>query len=740
MSRGAAVVIVVTCTAAAGTAAAQTRERVTLVLGGGSARGIAHVGVLQWLDEHRVPVDLVVGTSMGGLMGGAFATGMTPAEMKELVGGIDWDRMFLGEAPYAVKTIRRKDDARRYPSRLRFGLKGRRLRPPGAIEPGQQINMLLQQIALPYYDLARFDDLPTPFRCVAVDVPTSEVVVLSDGPLWRALRATMAIPGVFSPVRVGDHVLVDGGVLANVPTEIARSLGPGSVIAINVGADPNATARTPAESYLGALMQTMDVMGSATLARSLRAADLAIRPQLDDIGSLDWRRSDLIIQRGYEAAESHRDALLRWSVGPAEYEEWRQARQRARRTVAPVPAALEIFGANATDANAIRRRFEPMLGQPLEAQALARELTAATGSDRYDTATADFVAGPSGQTMRVAMGEKGYGPPFLLTGLDVRNAGETQFEIDIRARLIAYDLLGPTSEVRLDFGLGTGTDAAAEAIKPLGGSRWFVGTAGAYHRTTQQLFQDGESVAEYRATRTGGGVDIGFEPSNNVELRLGYFGGNVDAEVRVGDPLLPTVGGAESGLRLRGVYDSMDSPMVPSRGARVRAELFRYFDTADIEPGSVDTEAPLPLEAAPFRGEIGGSAVRTVRRRDRVFLSGSGGTTFRDETYAPYDFTLGGMLRLTAYDPGELRGSNYFVGAAGYLLSLGRLPDFVGGGVYLSTWIETGSAFSDFDSIDVKSDAAAGLLAETFFGPVFLGASASGDGARAIVALAPLFW
>jgi NTE family protein len=701
------------------------------VLGGGSARGIAHVGILRWLEEHRIPIDVIVGTSMGGLMGGAYATGMTPDEIDALVGDIVWDRMFLGEAPYDVKTIRRKEDSRLYPSRFRFGLKGG-LQPPGAIEPGQQINMLLQRITLPYYDLVRFDDLPTPFRSVAVDVRTSSVVVLSEGELWRALRATMAIPGVFSPVRMGDQVLVDGGVLNNLPTDVARALNADVVIAVNVGSNSGEALREPAASYFGALMQTMDLMGAATLARSLAAADVAIRPKLEDIGSLDWRRSDLIIDRGYEAAEAHRTELMPLSVGEEAYRAWQSARQQVRRTTPPAPRAVEIVGVDELDARRIVRRFEPMIGRVVDPARLAHELTATTGTDRFDTASAHFVAEPVWPTMRVEVEPKSYGPPFLLTALDLRNSGETEFEVEIRTRLLAYNVVGRSSELRVDFGIGSGLSAAGQLYKPLFGSPWFMAGDVGYSRSTQRVFVDDEAAAEYRIERTGAALELGYEVSEKMEVRAGIVAGNVDADVRIGDPLLPAVGGEESSLRLRGTYDSMDSPMIPSRGIRAVLDVARYLETADIEGGS------FPGEATPYRGELRVALVHTVRDRDRIFGALSGGTAFGDEVSPPYEFTLGGLFRLGAYDPGELRGDDYATAAAGYLLSIGRLSDFLGGAVYLGSWLEAGSVFGS-PAEDLKGDLTVGLVAETFLGPTFVGGSIGPDGGRAYITLAPLF-
>ena len=158
------------------------RQRIGLALGGGSARGIAHIGVLEWFEEHHIPIDYIVGTSMGGLVAGAYASGMTPAEIKKLMEDADWDLMFLSDSPYRFKTFRRKQDKREFPSQIEFGLK-HGLGLPGALNPGQQVALMLDQIALPYGDLQSFDDLPTPFRAVATDLRKGDVVVLNGPPL-----------------------------------------------------------------------------------------------------------------------------------------------------------------------------------------------------------------------------------------------------------------------------------------------------------------------------------------------------------------------------------------------------------------------------------------------------------------------------------------------------------------------------------------------------------------------------
>ena len=255
--------------------AATPRPRVGLALGGGAARGIAHVGVLEWLEEHHIPVDVVVGTSMGGLIGGAYASGMSPAEIRKLLGRPDWDLMFLGEVPYQQRDLRRREDRRIYPMRVEFGLKGGFKLPPG-LDSGQQVSFLLQRIALPYYGVASFDELPTPFRCVATDMEKGEPVVLGNGSLSRAMRATMSLPTAFAPVVIDGRLLADGGILNNVPVDVARAQGADVVIAVNVGSAPH--TREQMMSLFGMLGQTLDVAMSDSSRAIAKTADVLVQP------------------------------------------------------------------------------------------------------------------------------------------------------------------------------------------------------------------------------------------------------------------------------------------------------------------------------------------------------------------------------------------------------------------------------------------------------------------------------
>src|SRR5262245_36115038 len=303
---------------------AQQRPRIGVAFGGGSARGLAHVGVVRWFEEHRIPIDVIAGTSMGGLIGGAVSSGMSAEELSAILQQVNWDEMF-GFSPFKYKNVRRKEDSRAYPSRIELGIK-QGISLPIALNNGQQVDFLLARIVGPYGTMASFDQLPTPFRAIAVDLVTAQQVVLDSGSLAAAMRATMSLPGIFPPVELDGKVLVDGGAMNNVPADVVRSMGADRVIAINVASDEDAGLN---RSLLGLLGQSVDVMMVAASRAAMKTADIVIDPSLKGFSSLGWRRSQELEKVGYEAAEAMRDQLLPFAVDEGQWAAYLEGR-RAR--------------------------------------------------------------------------------------------------------------------------------------------------------------------------------------------------------------------------------------------------------------------------------------------------------------------------------------------------------------------------------------------------------------------------
>jgi NTE family protein len=721
-----ATVLVVLCLAGSVVlrAAEPRRPRIGLALGGGSAKGLAHIGVLRWFDEHRIPVDVVSGTSMGGLVGGAFATGRTPAEIATQMRETDWDAMFNSDSPFSDKTFRRKEDKRAFPSSLEFGLKhGFRL--PNGLNPGQQVELMLDEIALPYYDLRSFDDLPTPFRCVATDLHTAEVIVLGEGRLAEAMRATMSLPGIFSPVEHGDRLLVDGGTLNNVPADVARDMGADVVIAVDVGAETK-EEREAQPSMFTLLGQTIDTMMRAWTKRALEAATVVIRPQLDGLNSLSYRQSDEVAERGYQAAEQLAGTLLQYAVSEEEYRKYLATRESRRRTKRPTLLSIEVRGVPDGEQQFVRRALTGNLGKPIDSRRVAHDILRVSGTDRYECLTYWIVSGPLGAGLVVDVRLKSYGPPFLAMSLNANSADSSNFSLDVAGRLTMYDTFGRGSEVRVDATVGTRKRAYVEVYRPIGNSRLFVAPRGGFDVTSSNVYASGAWIGEYRVGWAGAGVDLGVDAGRRVEMRLGYDVMHLDGRVHVGDPTLPEVEGAEQFATASLAYDGQDAPVVPSRGVYARAAVRRFFSSAGIVTAS---GAPLdmPNPRSFWQAEVGGSWFQRVNSRDRLFSVFGAGTSFGAEPLID-GFSLGGPFRLGAYNTDELGGSNYLLGTIGWLRRLTRLPDFVGGNISAGGWLEGGSAFRGLASAEWHGNASAGLILETMLGPIFVGGSLGFDG------------
>lgn len=713
-------------------AMAQERPLVGVAFGGGGARGLAHVGVIRWLEEHHIPIDVAAGTSMGALVAGFFATGMSAAELEALLAEMDWDELFAS-SDFQHKNIRRKDDARSYPSRLAFGLKGG-LHAPAAPNSGQQVGLLLNRIAAPYYALATFDDLPTPLRVVAVDLLSATTVVLDRGSLAVAMRASMSVPGIFPPVELDGRVLVDGGVLNNLPADVVRAAGARHVIAVNVG--DLSDARAVSYSTFGLMGATLDAMVRSTSRKALTAADLVINVPVDGFAALDFRRSQALIQKGYEAAEIVRDQLLPLAVSDAEWSQWTDHRTTARRPSAVTPAYLSLKGIGGADARRLTRRLERRLGQPLDPAALARDLGDLSGLDRYELLSWQLATNASGAVgLEVEASAKRHSPPYLMAGLNLENTTSDRFRVSLIARYLKFDVLGSGSELRVDGTAGSDPGVAASLYTPVAGAAFVVPLALAAEHTFDAVADD-VVVAQFQQTRREAGVDVGLNLGRNSDVRVGGSIGHVTAVVRVGSPNLPELRGRTAEAHATWRLDTQDRPVVPTRGVLAKASFRRLL--AGAAPIAPDTSGRSSAGVSQLSGEA--NRFWTINDRHRVFVLAGGGTSFRGDPQIVDRFTLGSPMHLGAFNAGEPAGSHYALATAGYFRELTRLPEFIGGPMFAGAWLEAGDAFDDRRRASWQTHASAGLVVDTLLGPVLLATSLGTGGKwRAYVSIGRMF-
>ncbi len=698
--------------------APQSRPKIGVALEGGGALGLAHIGVLRWFEEHHIPVDYVAGTSMGGLVGGFYATGMNPEEMKTLIEGLDWRKILSDRTPYEDLSYRRKEDQRAYPNSLVFGLRHGLTAPAGLI-PGHQIGLLIDRVTLPYYELPTFDALPVPFRCVATDLVSGKPYVFKDGSLAVALRATMSIPGAFSPVHDGQTVFVDGGLLNNLPTDVVREMGAEIVIAVHL--EPAPTEAKDIQSLFSVLQHSVRVVLEENELRSLAHADAVVSVPLGEYSTRDYAKSERIMEKGYEAAKEKARLLEALALDDNAWREYLQARETRKRADVPAPQFVKVQGTDEHGAIDVARYLKSFPGKPLDTQKLDHVLTRLTGVGRYDTAGYRLTEEGGQPGLLVQVVEKNDAPPMVQTAFEVDGSQSGNLDFTAGTRFTFMDVAGFRSEWRSDLLLGNTYGIRTELYRPFAAeSPWFFAPHADASDTTFQIYAKNDPLADYRIYRINIGGDVGYSFGRFSELRVGYEIGSLNTKLRLGTPQIPAVEGRVGQTRLHYLLDHTDDPVIPRRGVSAESN-FRWFDQSPAAIGGGFPSMDLKLRY-----------FQPVARFASIFVEGEGGTTFgfgATRTGIP-QFFLGAPGRLSAYGQNEFHGNQYYLFRAGYLHDLLTLPPFVGKKVYAVGAYEIGKMYGITNGSNLPDDVAAGFLAETVVGPFFIGGSVGDSGHR----------
>jgi NTE family protein len=696
-------------------ATARPRPKIGLALEGGGAMGLAHIGVLKWFEEHHIPVDYVAGTSMGGLVGGFYATGMTPDELKTLIDGMDWRKILGDRTSYEDLAFRRKEDQRAYPNSLIFGLR-KGLTLPAGLNAGHQIGLIIDRVTLPYDQVPSFDSLPTPFRCVATDLVSGKSHVFQDGSLAVALRATMSIPGAFSPVHDGKAVYVDGGLLNNLPTDVVRQMGAEIVVAVHL--EPAPADAKDIQSVFSVLNHSVRVVLEENELRSLAQADAVVSVPLSEFSTVDYAKSGQIMQRGYEATNARARLLEAFAVDDAQWQEHRHLREARKRSDVPTPQFIDVQGTNPHEATDVTRYVRRFQGKPINPAKLDEALTRLTGVGRYDSAGYRLVE-KNGQTgLLVDVVEKNYAPPMFQTAFEVDGSQSGNVDFTMGTRFTFMDVAGFRSEWRTDLLLGNTYGIQTELFRPFRAeSRWFFAPHADASDTTFPIYAKNDPLADYRVYRTNIGGDIGYSFGRFSELRVGYEIGSLNTKLRLGSLIIPAVTGRVGQTRLRYLLDHTDDPVIPRRGFSAETN-FRWFDQS---PGANGAFPSMDLKLGYFQ---------PIARPASLFLESEGGTTFGNQSTGVPQFFLGGPVRLSAYGQNEFQGNQYYLFRAGFLRDLLILPPFLGKKVYAVGAYEIGKMYGVTTGSELPDDVVAGFLAETALGPFFIGGSVGDSGHR----------
>src|SRR5882757_5561070 len=686
-----------------------SRPKVALVFEGGGALGFAHIGVIQWMEEHRIPVDYVAGTSMGGLVGGLYASGMSAQEISNFVGGINWTGVLSGQVPFPALSYRRKEDKLAFPNRLEFGLK-RGFSLPNGLNSGSAVGLLLDEKMLPYYDLKSFDDLPIPFHCVATDLTTGTEHVFKDGSLAQTMRSTMSIPGVFAPVEHGTQVYSDGAAVNNLPVDVARNMGAGIVIAVYL--DTGTFDRSTLESLVGVAGRNVQILIAANEEKSLKDANILLKADVSKFTSGDFEKSAEIIPKGVEIAQQHAAELEKYAVNNADWQAYLKERRSRRRTAVPEPKFVEIYGLHGVQQAEVANEFTQYVNKPVDTDKVEKTINDLQGTGIYSSISYNMIDrdGKTGLLVRPRL--KDYGPPFLNVGVTLSSNDANDIQLGMGGRATFFGMAGPGSELRLNASVGQIAGINGELYKPLvAGKRYFVAPRLYYEHTVSAFFSGSQQLAEYTQERNGFGVDLGFRFNAKAELRIGEDYQWYGESLRIGTPIEQTFHITPFVSSVRFQYLGQDNAQLPTRGSEFRTQ-YNYLTQ---RPNSSVGFSQWNSTMAHFI---------PVRSRGIIFGTGSGGTSFGSKDLGLAGFSLGGPLRLSAYHQGELLGSDYFLAQAGYLHRLLKLNPVIGDSIYAGGFYEIGKVWDGaLGTPTLPNDISGALVIKTLIGPIYGGAS-----------------
>ncbi len=703
------------------------RPVIGVALDGGGALGLAHIGVLQWFEENHIPVDRIAGTSMGSLIGGLYATGHTAAEIAEIATSSDLlDNVFRLEPDYQNLNFRRREDRRELPQAFTVGLRGG-IHFRNSFLQARGLNEFLENAFLPYNNVElNYNELPIPFRCVATDLNTFQPFVFEQGPLPLAVRASVSIPAIFPPVQYNGHYYVDGGIVDNLPVDVAfDDLHADKVIAIFLPVA--ALDKEDVSSIVGVLQRAFSAGVARNEKLSLERASIVVEPDTTRFSGGDYEDARKIIAAGHAAAEKDRAELLPYAISDTAWRAYLAAKQSRRHTGPLLLAAVKVQGPAEGPGPAAARALKPLEGKPIEARRIQAALAPLQSNGRFGALFSTYAVhgGPATSSLGapatgvlVQVGDSESGPPFLLAGLDLTaqtsNVTRTTFDF----RVVNQDLGGYGSELRSDIRVGFLTQASTEYYRRLSARGLFLQPHLGILRQPVYIWANQRRISERLEQRAGGGLDFGRTLTPRLQLAAEWRDQVIRWHARTGTDFLPDLSGSSQMAVVHVTYDGHNSALIAENGFRVDAQAgYLYRSVAS--------------QNAPYAA-LQSSYGLTLREKNIFNVSLNANTYFRRNVAQPLRFELGGPLRLSASSVAEYRATDDYLARAGYLRQISALPRSIGQGLYLSLGYEAGEVWTPEQPVFLREDGVVGLVASTPLGAITLGGSIGDAGRRKV--------
>jgi NTE family protein len=694
------------------------RPKIGLVLSGGGARGAAHVGVLKVLEELHIPIDYIAGTSMGSAVGGLYATGIPANELDTIFRKFDWEAALNDNPPRRERSFRRKQDDQQFLSKFRVGVGKNGFKYPRGVVEGQNFVTELRKLGRITQDLKSFDELPIPYRCTATDLVKGERVILGSGDLAMAIRASVAVAPMFSPVEINGRLLADGGYLRNIPVDVAKDMGADRLIVINIGTP--LSKRDGLNSMFDVLSQ-VGRMGGTQFDRQqieqLGPKDILIEPDLEGLSFVDFGKVPEMIARGEAAARAIADQLKSFSIPEDQYRAYRASRKASPSF--PVVNHVDIRqGAKLSD-GVIQPFIRQEMGQPVDPVTLQTDLARIYGLGYYEFVDYHVETSSAGNTLVINAPHRSWGPNYLRFGLNLEDQmdGAGRYQLATRFNMTEMNRMG--AELQADARVGQDPDASMEFYQPVfyGKTRldylaaYFIAPKISYGRELRFFTNTaGERQAEYNVDSFRSGIDAGRQLANWGEIRGGLRHAESDLNVRTGSiPRYPTgsANADETYSMVRVSFDTVDQVAFSRKGTLGYMEYRNTITPWDSE---------FDYETADFNGRI----AIPFGPRHTVGFGGYLGVNLDNDARLPRIYSLGGFNQLSAFSPYELLGKNRALAQMKYEWNGGvisRMKWYLG---LLGEGGGTGDRLTDtvHDRILGSGSAYAGL--DTVFGPLII--------------------
>jgi NTE family protein len=710
------------------------RPRIGLVLSGGGARGAAHIGVLKVLDDMHIPIDAIAGTSMGAVVGGLYASGLSAREVESIMTSLNWQDAFRDRPPREDLTFRRKQEDENFLVKFPLGLRGAHIQLPKGLIQGQKLSQTLRRLTLPVAQITNFDDLPTRFRAVATDLETGEAVIMSSGDLTTAMRASLSIPGVFAPVERDGRLLVDGGIAENIPIDVARQMGVDIVIVVDVGSPLLTRERLTSvpvisNQMLAILIQRNSRQQLSTLSKD----DILIEPQMGDASSFDFGIIDRVVGVGEVAAQASRNRLAPLAESAADYQQYVTRRESERR---PAPR-IDFVSVDADSQHykeKLENRFKNVVGKPLNPDVVAQDVTSMYGQGNLEELDYRVVRDETDRFgLSLDARRNSWGPNYVRFGLNLQDDFEGNSSYNAAARFVLSEITSPGGELVLDLQMGEDTKVGSEVYLPISdASGYFFLPHVLFEARNIEVLNGQTPLAEYRLHTFNYGLDFGREFGNWGEIRTGIQHEEGHSNVHIGDPTLPTQTFDTRTFFLRMSYDRLDDVNFPRHGQQATIE----WDAERTGLGS-DQNAD--------RIDFNYLAAHSFGRFTTAF-SAAGGTTLNTPRVpqivpggVPVDvrllFSLGGFLNLSGLRADSLTGPHYGIARALFYKQIGRGgPGYLDVPTYLGVSLEMGNVWAtrrDASFSNTHRDASVFLGMDTFLGPVYVATGFDDKGQQA---------